>query len=189
MGSKKASQLADALNHQLVVLFSSAYEPGWVDGFVLDIGPKFFLLAVIDEYQKLNGFHCSRISEMRRLKVPAPYADFVVAALRKRGQIIRKKPNINLSCLLEVLQTANRLFPLITIHREKTRPGICEIGRAVSINEDRLLLHEIGPDAIWDEELTSVPLREITRVEFGGGYEEALQLVGGKPKRIKSQSK
>jgi hypothetical protein len=189
MASKKSSQLADALNRKIIVRFSTPFEPGWVEGYVLDIGPRFFLLAIIDDYQKFNGFQCSRISDVRQLRVPAPYADFIVAALRKRGQIIRRKPNINLAGLPELLKTASRLFPLITIHRQEAKPDICEIGRAIDVDKNRLLFHEIDPGAIWYKRLTSFPLNEITRVEFGGGYEEALHLVGGEPKEIKSHSR
>jgi len=32
---------------------------------------------------------------------------------------------------------------------------------------------------VWDKEPTKHLLSEITRVDFGGGYEEALHLVGG----------
>lgn len=40
---------------------------------------------------------------------------------------------------------------------------------------------EINPDASWDEAPTQYKLKEITEIEFGGGYEEALFLVGGNP--------
>jgi hypothetical protein len=46
-------------------------------------------------------------------------------------------------------------------------------------------LLEIGPDAVWDKEPSEIRLGEITRIEFGGGYEEALHLVGGRPKRTR----
>ncbi|HEX7424334.1 MAG TPA: hypothetical protein VF311_10690 [Terriglobales bacterium] len=36
-----------------------------------------------------------------------------------------------------------------------------------------------GPDACWDDKPETYRLREITRVDFGGDYEEALRLVGG----------
>lgn len=42
-------------------------------------------------------------------------------------------------------------------------------------------LLEIGPDALWDDEPETYRLSEITRVDFGGAYEEALHLVGGFP--------
>ena len=42
-------------------------------------------------------------------------------------------------------------------------------------------LLEINPDASWDAEPREYRLRDITRVDFGGDYEDALHLVGGWP--------
>jgi hypothetical protein len=55
----------------------------------------------------------------------------------------------------------------------------------IGVSKSRLSLLEVGPDAVWDEKPAEVLLREITRVDFGGGYEEALHLVGGNPKALK----
>jgi hypothetical protein len=79
------------------------------------------------------------------------------------------------------LCSANCAFPLVTIHREKIKPNVCWIGQVVQVRRGRLSLLEIGPDAKWDEEPTEYKVDEITRVDFGGGYEDALRLVGGKP--------
>ncbi|HXR39970.1 MAG TPA: hypothetical protein VN776_12780, partial [Terracidiphilus sp.] len=87
--------------------------------------------------------------------------------------------------LPDLLWSANRLFPLVTIHREMVNPDTCKIGRVTGIGKSHVSLLEIGPDAVWDEKPTDVPLREITRVDFGGGYEDALHLVGGDPPRSK----
>ena len=38
-------------------------------------------------------------------------------------------------------------------------------------------LFHISPDAVWETELTEIPLTEINRVDFGGDYEEALFLA------------
>ena len=89
--------------------------------------------------------------------------------------------------LKELLLSASRLFPVVTIHIEKVDPDVCYIGRIVDLNKDHVALLEIGPDACWDKKPTSYRLREITRVDFGGQYEEALHLVGGGPTmRIRS---
>ena len=73
-----------------------------------------------------------------------------------------------------------RAFPLVTIHREKVEPDICEIGRVVQVRDGRVSLLEINPDATWNAEPKQYRLRDITRVDFGGDYEEALGLVGGR---------
>jgi hypothetical protein len=44
--------------------------------------------------------------------------------------------------------------------------------------DDRLVrIQEIDPDAAWRREPSEYRISQITRVDFGGGYEEALALV------------
>ena len=70
---------------------------------------------------------------------------------------------------------------LVTIHREQKDAEMCSIGRIVGIDRDRVSLLEINPDATWEKKPTDYRLSEITRVNFGGDYEDALAIVGGGP--------
>ncbi len=182
-------KLREACSNAIVLRFSSPYEEGWTHGYVLDIGPQFFLLGLIDENIRFNGFQCQLVSDLRRIKVPDPYEDFVVAALRKRGQRIDAKPGIDLSSLPALLKSANALFPLVTIHQERAKPGECFIGKVLDISKSSLWLHTIDPGAVWHKKRSKFRLSDITRVDFGGGYEEALHLVGGNPKPLKKPRK
>jgi hypothetical protein len=148
-------------------------------GYILATGPRFFLLALVDEYIRFNGFQCFRLKDVRNLQIPAKIAGFVEAALKLRGQRRPRAPRISVQSLQELLQTAGRLFPIVTIHRERANPDVCHIGRVVSVSKSEISLLEIGPDACWDEEALSYRTAQITRVDFGGDYEQALTLVGG----------
>jgi len=68
---------------------------------------------------------------------------------------------------------------LVTIHREQVDPAVCYVGRVVRVVGGRVCLLEIRPDASW-EEPTPYRMSEITHVDFGGDYENALLLMGGK---------
>jgi hypothetical protein len=182
---QKRSQLASALRDKVMVRFTRPFERGSVNGYVVEIGPEFFVVALVTDGIRFNGFQCFRVSDVRQLQVPAKYAAFAEAALKKRGERIPKKPHVVVSSLSKVLLTANRLFPLITIHRERVDPDVCQIGRVVDLRNGRVSLLEIGPDAGWDDKPETYRLSEITRVDFGGDYEEALHLVGGLPKTNK----
>lgn len=179
MQKKTKSRLVLALRKKLLVRFASALDRGTVNGYVLAIGPKFFLIALVSDDIRPNGFQCYRLSDVRKLQVPDKYARFHEAVLRKRGSLFPRKPPVIVSSLAQLLRTANKAFPLVTIHREKVDAGACWIGRVVDLSRGRVTLLEIGPDASWDEELESYRLSEITRVDFGGDYENALQLIGG----------
>ncbi|MGA2051297.1 MAG: hypothetical protein ABSG96_26710 [Terracidiphilus sp.] len=181
MTRKSDTQLTEAMRKKMLVKFWSPFEPGSAYGYVLDIGPRFFLLGLIGDEVRFNGFQCMRLADVRQLRVPDPNATFIVAALRKRGEVIEKKPKINLNGVPQLLKSAQRLFPLVTIHQERVDPDSCKIGRVVGFSDSDVYLLEIGPDAIWEEQPTGIPLREITRVDFGGGYEDALYIVGGDP--------
>ena len=179
MPSKCSAQLALAIRNKLLVGFTRPLEQGTVNGYVLDAGPRFFLIAYLDEYIRLNGFQCFRVADVRRLQVPPKDAGFYEAALSKRNQRRPPRPPVNLSSIEPLLLSAGRAFPLVTIHRELADPDVCHIGRVIDAAKGRVSLLEIGSDAVWDRKPTQYRLSEITRVDFGGAYEEALALVGG----------
>jgi hypothetical protein len=179
MPNRHSSKLAIALHDKLLVKFSRPFEWNSVYGYVLDIGPRFFLMAIVGDPVWFNGFSCFRLSDVRKLESPHEYAAFVEAVLSKRGERMPKKPRVSVASIEELLVSAGRAFALVTIHREQVNPDVRQIGRVIGVANGRVELLQIGPDASWDDEPKIYRLSEITRVEFGGDYETALQLVGG----------
>jgi hypothetical protein len=162
-----------------LVRFSRPFEQGTIIGKVLDVGPEFFMLALVADNVQYDGFQCFRIRDVRQIELSDAGADLFERALRMRGDRAPKKPKLNLESLEHLLRTAGKAFDLITIAREKIDPDICHIGSVIGVSKERLTLHEIGPAADWDDVFESYRLNEITQVAFGGGYEQALALVGG----------
>lgn len=148
----------------------------------MDVGPRFFLLALVSDRIRFDGFECFRCTDVKNLR-PDPYAAFVEAALKNRGDRRPKKPRVSVERIDDLLLSAGRIFPLVTIHREQVNPHVCWIGRVLGIERGRVSLLEIGPDAIWEDAPEEYRTNEITRVNFGGDYENALELVGGVPRR------
>lgn len=181
MAKPRSSKLATALHDKLLVKFTRPFEGDSFNGYVLDIGPRFFLMAVVGERIRFDGFSCIRLSDVRELEAPHEYAAFAEAALRKRGERMPKKPRVSVASTEDLLLSAGRAFALVTIHREHVNPDVRYIGRVVGFAKGCVKLLEIGPDAKWDDEPIAYRLSEITRVDLGGDYEKALQLVGGPP--------
>jgi hypothetical protein len=179
MAKRTSSKLAMALDDKLLVKFTRPFEDGWVQGYVLDIGPRFLLMAIVGDDVWFDGFQCFRLSDVRELEVPHKYAAFAEAALRKRGERIPKKPRVSMASLEELLLSAGRAYGLVSIHREQVNPDWIDIGRVVGVDDGRVKLLPIKPDASWDNEPNVYRLSEITCVDFGKDYENALQLVGG----------
>jgi hypothetical protein len=183
MSKRNLSRLKIAMRDHRLIRYSRRFEE-WPDqGYVLEIGPRFFLFALVSNDIRFNGFQCVRIGDLRNPR-PAPYATFIEAALRKRGERGPKRPRVSVQSIEGILVSANKIFPIVTIHRERIEPDTCNIGRVLGVNRGRLSLLEINPDATWDQAPTEYRIGEITRVDFGGDYEEALHLVGGEPPKI-----
>jgi hypothetical protein len=186
MSKLPPKRIAGAMSSRRLVRFKSRFDPpngGWNKGYILDSGPKFFLLAAVNGEVRLDGFSCFRILDVRKLEFE-PYAAFIEAALKKRGERRPRKPPISLASVEDLLRSANKAFPLVTIRSEIKDRDVCHIGKAEALTRGQCWLREIGCDAQWEEAATAHSLRGITRVDVGGGYEEALYLVGGEPTPI-----
>jgi hypothetical protein len=164
--------------HQRAVLvrITRSFESGHVDGYVEAIGATFFMMLVIGDGIRYGGFQVFRRADVVSLQ-PSPHAAFVEAALALRGLERPRVDAIDVSTLMGVLASASQAYPLVAIHCEAADPDVCHIGRVVAVDETELTLHEITPDATWEEEPSTHVLHTITRVDFGGPYEEALALV------------
>lgn len=156
---------------------------GWSEGYVVALGRQWCVLLVVGGSVVFDGYKTIRLKDVAALTAPAPYAALVEKVLRKRK--LRRPASVELdpSSTAALLRSANASYPLVTVYREITDPDVCHIGRVISTSRTSVTLHEIGPAAIWDEELLSYPLTEITRIDFGGLYEDALWLVGGSKER------
>jgi hypothetical protein len=169
------------MRERRLIRFSRRFERGFDRGWVLDVGPQFFLRALVSDRLRLDGFECFRVRDVRYLSTD-PYGEFVAAALKKRGVPRPQKPRVKLASIEKLLTSAGRVFPLVAIHREQVRPSACRIGRVLDITRGHVSLLEINPDATGDDAPLEYRLSEITCVSFGGPYEDALHLVGGDPK-------
>lgn len=178
---KKAIRDLAAAPTKVLVRFGRPFDDGSIEGYILDAGDEFFLMALVDDTIHFDGYLCLRYKDVRKLEAPAKFASFIEAALKSRGERLAKDLSISMADISDILLTSATNFPLVTLYREKADPETCHIGRIAGLSRKQVALLEIGPDATWDDEPTIYKLKEITQVGFGGGYEDALFLVGGEP--------
>ena len=174
--SKKRERLVAYMEQRVYCRFESPFEPGFSHGYVLDVGPRLFLFLLVSDSLRFDGFECYRIADVRRLRVD-PYARFAEEALRLQKQGVKTKPNVDLSSMEALLGSVAKLADLVAIDRAEVKAGVCWIGKLQRSTDGRFGILEIGPDAEWDSEPTQLELNEITRVGWGGAYENALKLV------------
>ena len=132
----------------------------------MDVGPRFFLLALVgsDTIRRLQMFSLRRCEELAARSLCRICRD----RLKKRSERRPKKPRVSVGSIEELLLSAGRAFPLVTIHREQVDPNVCWIGRMRGLDRSRVSLLEIGPDAKWEDSPEEYRVAEITRVSFGG---------------------
>lgn len=178
---ERTSQLLEAMGEKRLVRLSRRFEEAQVVGYVIAVGPGLVLLALVNGSIRLDGYECFRLSDVTAVDAD-PYADFVDAALKARGQKLPDAPPVSVASIEELLVSAGQAFPLVTVHLEKTDPDVCWIGKILEVEDGKVALREIGPDAVWEPIPAAYHTSDITRVDFGGDYEGALYLVGGEPK-------
>src|SRR5687768_12410261 len=108
-----ASQLRSAMRARRLVRFTRPFELDSVNGYVLDVGREFFLLALVSDRIRFDGFQALRLRDVRGLR-DNPFAAFVESALKKRHERTPRKPSVSVRSLRELLVSAGRAFPLVT---------------------------------------------------------------------------
>ncbi len=176
--ARMSGRLLMAMRKKTLVRLSRRFETHNIHGYVLDVGPEMFMLAIVSDRIWLDGYECFRIGDIGKLK-PRPHAGFVETALRIRGDDKPPHPPVSVASLEDLLHSANAAFPLVTIHRELIDPTVCHIGRVLGVERRRVSMRLIRPEATWEADAKTYRLRDITRVGFGADYEDALHLVGG----------
>ncbi len=158
-------------------------------GFVLACSETLTLLHILEtSTYTLNGYSVIRNEDVSLYAVyDRPNYYFDSRVLKLKGIQPEPQPDISVASLSDLLTSIDKLYPLITIHREEINNDVCFIGRLAGLTPKTFTLFEIDSCAEWDG-----PHRyrfgDITRVDFGGGYEEALALVARKDMKKKRRN-
>jgi hypothetical protein len=154
------------------------FDDGRVDGRVVGVSAKLVAVAVVGEGIRPNGIQVFRLADIVSA-APAPYASFITRVFRMRGLHWPTLGRVKLTSWRALVESVRA--PVVTIHREAREPDVCFIGKFVKTIREGGALMKIEPGGRWDlDEPLAVRWRDVTRIDFGGDYEDALVLVGGK---------
>lgn len=162
--------------NQVVDFKRPKLDEDYLRGFVLDYSDTLTLLNVLDSDFYLSGFTVFRNSDVKSYRTYDNKDYFLNRALRLKSIKPKRKPRVDLTSWKTLLLSAQQLFPLITIHREAISNEICYIGKVVSVTEKTVTLYDIDSGAEWDRPYRR-SLSDLTKVDFGGNYEDALWRV------------
>jgi len=155
-------------------------------GFVLACSETLTLLHILEtSTYTLNGYSVIRNEDVSLYAVyDRPDYYYESRVLRLKGIKPQPQPEIDISNLPALLTSVNECYPLFTIHREEISDAVCFIGRLVGMTPKTFALFEIDDCGEWERE-HRYRFKDVTRVDFGGGYEEALALVASEDARKK----
>jgi hypothetical protein len=162
--------------YPLVSIDRKPIDPDPLRGFFLEQSERLILINVLNEdVVDLNGYCVIRKSDVRQLKIPREDS-FVVRALKLKRVTPQIRHGISLGSWPDLLHSASSIFPLITIHREIYDRDVCLIGRPILMGNHSFQLKEIDTKARWSRS-RRYKFSDLTKVDFGGGYEDALVRV------------
>jgi hypothetical protein len=155
-----------------------------LEGYLVGLGKRWALLHLVSHDWLVNGYTAIRIGDVKRVREWDERWDFPARALAHFGQTAQPVAGIKLGSTRSLIESTAQRSPLVTIFTEYRRPDVCYIGKPVAVSRRRLRMVQIDPGAVWRRKPTKWDLDEVSRVEFGGRYEESLAALGGRVKGI-----
>ncbi|MBC8028707.1 MAG: hypothetical protein H7Z16_01235 [Pyrinomonadaceae bacterium] len=162
----------------LVNFRRKALDDDEIYGFVLACSDTLTLLHILNtSTYTLNGYSVIRNDDVSLYAVyDRPDYYYKSRVLRLKGIRPEPQPSISLESFSDLLVSIDKLYPLLTIYREEIDNEVCFIGRLSGMTLKTFTLYEIDECAEWIGPCR-YRLADITRVEFGDGYDEALALA------------
>jgi hypothetical protein len=147
------------------------------------VGPDLLVLRLIDDNVIANGFVVLRTLDITSLQVPAPYATFIEQVLQRRGG--ERAPPGRLPAALSfesMVSYAARYWPLVSLFTERSKPDVFNVGQLIGVLDERrrVSIRPVEPGGRWSRKKSiMIAVDKISRIDFGGLYEEALAIALG----------
>jgi len=150
-----------------------------VDGFVVALGREWVALARLSDRIELNGWTMLRLKHVRAVKLTPDPDAFKVKALKARGQWPPTPPSVRLDDVSDLVTDVAATASMVAVHCELDRPDVCWIGAVREVKGKTLSLLDVKPNGSWDRKPQKFDLDDVTRLDFGDGYQDALLIVAG----------
>jgi hypothetical protein len=151
-----------------------------LEGFVVGIGQKWVALQRLSDRIAFDGWQLIRVKDIQAVSVDPDPDCFEVKALKARSLWPPSAPDLALDDVVSAVDSASGPTAMVSVFDEFDRPEVCWIGEVTSLGDSKLHLLEVNTRG-WARKARTFDPADITRIDFGGGYEEALRLVAGSP--------
>jgi signal recognition particle subunit SEC65 len=157
-----------------------------ITGFIVGYSDNWILLHRLDwNAFVLDGYSLVRHADVENLRIFSRRENWPKRAVEKLRLLPKRIVKVSVENLADAIVDISKKFPLIHVERELKYPGECWIGYPFETKSQKLVLENLDHLATWTGHY-SIMLKDITRVDFGGGYERALALTApSRPRRRK----
>ena len=160
-------------------------DAGTTTGFIVDFSDSLVLFHTLEtDTFRLNGYTVVRKEDISEYRVFSKAEYWQVRAVRHFRLRPMPPAGISVTSLPELLKSVAKHYPLIALHPEKTKPEACYIGALASMTERTFTIEDLNSSGEWSGP-RRMKFSDVTRVDFGGGYEAALAVTA--PKRAKTR--
>jgi len=149
-----------------------------LEGFFTSSSDAWLLLHKTTDYILLDGHSAFPAGDVFAVELVDDDRRITRRVLDLRGESPRSLPEIDLTSPRRILETASPLYPLVTVMAEREIPDAAWIGRISGYEDDYFVLQLLTPGAEWSDDKVFA-YDAVTRIDFGGRYEDALALAAG----------
>ncbi len=151
-----------------------------IAGFIVDYSETLLLLHRFDwNTFTLDGYSLLRDKDVKAKRFFTRDSCWQNRAIKKLKLQPKAISSLTLTNLPETVAAISQQFPLLHIECEIAFPDECYIGVPLEFTNKLLIFDNLDPDAEWTGPW-SQKINQITRIDFGGGYERALALTAPK---------
>lgn len=175
--TKHLKRAAESLT--LVRVHRSPRNADRVDGFVLEVGRKWVLIADTRDGGFFDGLVAVRLKHVVSVEQDVTFA----------SRFSRTQPEwpptasapFDLDTTQGLLRDLSRLSPVIAIEQEgRFDTAMMWVGKVTEISDGRLWLLEVRPNAKWRKRERGYRLKRITKASVGDEYLTALTTVAAR---------
>lgn len=169
--------LADGLEaHRLTRVWRDAYDAAYTDGLILALTNDWVVMHVVADGAYLDDVQMMRLRDIST--VIDGHNDYIERAVRGLARPVARVGLHNDATVRDLLLAAADLHPLIAFSLGDEGEEQLMVGRLVEAERHGVRLRFLAPDGTWADEVDRWGYEQISSIQVGGRYLDALARFG-----------
>ena len=146
-------------------------------GYVAGVGARWALAQIVNANGLPDGWRALTLQAIGEIEPIDPEISYLPRLVATRP-VTAMAPDVDLDNARALMEAAARHSDVLYLEADDMPPGAFWVGRVAKLDHEGAVLRKISSAGLWDGEVRC-SYESITRVGFGGRYEEALALAAG----------